>query len=442
MRSLEVVFVAVPVSQQRKLSQRSGNICAFPDCGLLLTAQGTEEEPVVVLGEMAHIVAESPNGPRGDSPLTAEERNRYENLILLCNQHHQLIDSDGAIAKYTVERLLAMKEDHEKRVERRLAGRSNVQDELPTMVNSTVFSNVLPVTQMPRYVYGAPCLAGKEGDVRPEGTSTGVMTPFILREGWLWAFQNLRDDSGPFAAFVDRSATERFGTREWWADPDKHQWYVALLNRSLNKLTGRLGLRLDRDHHRYYFEPDEAGVERSVVYRPLNKDKAKRSVVWQPKKKATGEARNYWLHRAVSLRFFLINSSQWCLSIRPELRVTSDGFESIEAKHVGRQVTRKKSRLFNYDLLAEVQFWRDFLGRSGPRIGFPFGEGQSLVISTSLSSGQVRWPGIPPEHDMPFKNVDYVDDLFTWGEAESLGEDDEAGHVLDDELGGQGVIVG
>ncbi len=79
--------VAVPVAQQRKLTQRSANICAFPECGLLLTAQGTSEDPVVVLGEMAHIVAESPNGPRGDSPLTPEQRNRYENLILLCNQH-------------------------------------------------------------------------------------------------------------------------------------------------------------------------------------------------------------------------------------------------------------------------------------------------------------------------------------------------------------------
>ncbi|MFG3026906.1 HNH endonuclease [Streptomyces sp. NPDC048254] len=441
MLSLEVAFVAVPVSQQRKLSQRSGNICAFPGCGLLLTAEGTPEEPVVVLGEMAHIVAESPNGPRGDSPLTTEERNRYENLILLCNQHHQLIDSDGALAMYTVERLQAMKEDHEKRVERRLGGRPNVKADLPPMVNSTVHSNVLPVTQMPRHVYGAPCLVDRESEVRPEGTSTGVMTPFILREGRLWAFQNLRDESGPFAAFVDRSATERFDSREWWADPDKLQWYVALLNRSLNKLTGRLGLRLDRNHHRYYFEPEEEGVQRTVVYRPLNTNKATRSVVWQPKKKATGEARNYWLHRAVSLRFFLIGNSQWCLSIRPELRVTSDGFESIDAKHVGRQVTRKKARLFNYDLLAEVQFWRDFLGKSSPRISFPFGDGQSLVISTSLSSGQVRWPGIPPEHDMPFKNVEYVDDLFTWAEAESLSEDDALDHEQDEEAGYEGVIV-
>ena len=70
--------------------------------------------------------------------MTTEQRNRYENLILLCNQHHQLIDSDGALAMYTVERLQAMKEDHEERVERRLGGRPNGKADLPPMVNSTM----------------------------------------------------------------------------------------------------------------------------------------------------------------------------------------------------------------------------------------------------------------------------------------------------------------
>jgi hypothetical protein len=174
--------VAILPSQQRKLAQLSGNICAFPDCHLLLTANGTPDDPVVVLGEMAHIVAESPNGPRGDSPLTTEQRNRYENLILLCNQHHQLIDSKEALPKYTVERLHAMKEAHEQWVRRTLAGRTNTAPELPPVVQDTVYSNVLSVTQMPRYVYGAPCNSSKECDIKPATTPTGLMLPFILPE--------------------------------------------------------------------------------------------------------------------------------------------------------------------------------------------------------------------------------------------------------------------
>ena len=188
--------MAIPVAQQRKVLQRSGNVCAFPGCRLLLTTEGTEGDPVVVLGEIAHIVAESPNGPRGNSTMTLKQRNSYPNLILLCNQHHQLIDSDGALGTYTVARLKAMKEDHESWVERTLRGRRNAAPELPPMRQDTVYSNLLPVRQMPRFVYGAPCAIERENDVVPEGAPESIMTPRILRSGWLWTFQDLRDRTG------------------------------------------------------------------------------------------------------------------------------------------------------------------------------------------------------------------------------------------------------
>jgi hypothetical protein len=112
--------VAVAISELRKLLQRSGNVCAYPGCTVRLTSAGTGSDPVVVVSEVAHIVAESPDGPRGDSPLSEPERNRYESLILLCNVHHQLIDSQPAT--YTVEWLMEIKHEHERWVEQRLEG--------------------------------------------------------------------------------------------------------------------------------------------------------------------------------------------------------------------------------------------------------------------------------------------------------------------------------
>lgn len=82
--------------------------------------------------------------------------------------------------------------------------------------------------------------------------------------------------------------------------------------------------------------------------------------------------------------------------------------------------------MFNYDLLGEVHFWRDYLSESRPRIILPFGSPkQHMVISTSLLKGDVKWPGIPKEHAKPFKNVQYLDDLFSWAELQQL--DDETG---------------
>jgi len=60
---------------------------------------------------MAHIVAEQPDGPRGASILTKEQRNSYANLILLCAHHHNQVDKD--VSRFPVELLHDIKTSHE-----------------------------------------------------------------------------------------------------------------------------------------------------------------------------------------------------------------------------------------------------------------------------------------------------------------------------------------
>ncbi len=93
---------------------RSGNRCAFPGCKIELTTDGAES----TLGEMAHIVAASNNGPRGESNLTSEARDEYPNLILLCPTHHSEIDSNPE--KWTIEKLKRIKAEHEQWVSNQL----------------------------------------------------------------------------------------------------------------------------------------------------------------------------------------------------------------------------------------------------------------------------------------------------------------------------------
>ncbi|MDB5978359.1 MAG: endonuclease [Nevskia sp.] len=91
----------------KRLFAVSGNRCAFPKCEHRLVQQDT------LIGEVCHIKAASDNGPRGDVSLPPEQRHSYENLILLCANHHTVVDDDPEA--YTVDRLLKMKKDHEAR---------------------------------------------------------------------------------------------------------------------------------------------------------------------------------------------------------------------------------------------------------------------------------------------------------------------------------------
>jgi hypothetical protein len=91
----------------KRLFAVSGNRCAYPKCTVQIV-QGNS-----VIGEICHIQAASPNGPRHDPLQSPVGRHGHDNLILLCPIHHKVVDDDTEA--YTVERLRKMKLDHEKR---------------------------------------------------------------------------------------------------------------------------------------------------------------------------------------------------------------------------------------------------------------------------------------------------------------------------------------
>ena len=69
---------------------------------------------------VAHIVAQKPDGPRGDAIRSVTLRDNIDNLMLLCDVHHTLIDIHD-VAGHPEERLLAMKRKHEERIRRQTA---------------------------------------------------------------------------------------------------------------------------------------------------------------------------------------------------------------------------------------------------------------------------------------------------------------------------------
>lgn len=90
----------------KRLFALSQNQCAFSKCTeSLVTSEGK------VTGKICHINARNERGPRYDSSQSDEERHGFENLILLCPRHHDIIDDDEK--SYTVKRLLEMKKEHE-----------------------------------------------------------------------------------------------------------------------------------------------------------------------------------------------------------------------------------------------------------------------------------------------------------------------------------------
>lgn len=104
---------AIDEKTRMKLWAISGGRCEM--CNKLLyedSTFGVEGN----FGEMAHIHAVSDNGPRNKRGMTSEEKNNIENLMLLCSEHHHMVDTKPE--EFGDGLLIIKKKNHENRIRR------------------------------------------------------------------------------------------------------------------------------------------------------------------------------------------------------------------------------------------------------------------------------------------------------------------------------------
>ena len=93
---------------------RAGGRCSYPDCRAVLSVDEDETALPTLIGENCHIVAERDRGPRADRNMPLDQRNSYRNLILLCRNHHRVIDDlVNGEREYSIARLHRMRDCHE-----------------------------------------------------------------------------------------------------------------------------------------------------------------------------------------------------------------------------------------------------------------------------------------------------------------------------------------
>lgn len=98
-----------------RLWGKAGGRCEYEGCNKPLWLD-TLTQAEFNTAYIAHIIADKPNGPRGDENLSARLANDLSNLMLMCDEHHRLIDKID-VAGHPLHRLREMKRKHEERIE-------------------------------------------------------------------------------------------------------------------------------------------------------------------------------------------------------------------------------------------------------------------------------------------------------------------------------------
>lgn len=104
--------------------------CSFTNCNTKLTVEQAASTAPYTIGEMAHIKGKRHGANRYDESQTDEQRDNYDNLILLCPTHHTLIDKPENEKTFKVETLIEMKIEHETNISKCLESKkiSNISE--------------------------------------------------------------------------------------------------------------------------------------------------------------------------------------------------------------------------------------------------------------------------------------------------------------------------
>ena len=105
----------IPESVKFRLWGKAGGRCQYEGCNKPLWLDKLTKAEFNT-AYIAHIIADKPNGPRGDKHLSKKLAKDISNLMLMCDKHHRLIDKID-VEGHSVKRLQKMKRKHEKRIE-------------------------------------------------------------------------------------------------------------------------------------------------------------------------------------------------------------------------------------------------------------------------------------------------------------------------------------
>ncbi|MBU4233079.1 MAG: HNH endonuclease [Desulfobacterales bacterium] len=129
--------MSVELKDIKLLWGRAANRCSFTGCRIKLSQDKKKASESFPIGEQAHIVGREERSARSKSILSIEDRDSYHNLILLCPNHHTIIDKNQE--DYPIEKLHMMKSQHEYWVETTLSE----SHDLKTKASDIIYANLI-----------------------------------------------------------------------------------------------------------------------------------------------------------------------------------------------------------------------------------------------------------------------------------------------------------
>lgn len=262
-------------------------------------------------------------------------------------------DTQQKIQTRLTRRILSLKEES-----KRDKGSLRLKEDLNYEKSEEIFSNIFQLDSKPRKVFYGETGFRNLSDVYSEFGQD--IPPFILKEGRIYSFANLRGTKLAKSVKGEIKSTDL----KSWVEKHGVNWLLYLMNRYLGDYLWELGLR-KRDNDLYFYPSDESRVEANWNF-PV-----KKSNRWIVKYEG-----GYFRHKALRIRFRQLGD-QIFLVIKPRECISRDGYHDVDQKTKNRVKSSGQNFNRNYQQLNDLRFWTQYLGQNSDEINL----GNGLRVS-------------------------------------------------------------
>jgi TIR domain len=269
-------------------------------------------------------------------------------------------------------------------------------------VRERVVSNLLPVLELPEHVFSAETPLRDKKDLHRHLDEESHPPPCVLREGRLWTFGNIRNQTDLFGSAIRPTTVNAVSFDTWFSDADRSRWAVELLNVCLKENAWRRYLRLDKERHRYFFAAWEERPKRiswKISGKWTQREVTTRHTVTRRLPDGTKEKiQSGWRHQAVKAGFVLLPFGLF-VRIEPTWMLTkADGKTPRGGPRVGPILSHWLNQERNGQILRSLRFWSLVLSRGKAELNIPTGQ-NPIRIGLTPASGNLDFGIIADQID-------------------------------------------
>jgi transcriptional regulator with XRE-family HTH domain len=267
----------------------------------------------------------------------------------------------------------------------------------PDLVEEMLSCNLLPIINIPEFVWLAPIsrrLLGPKrklsiskenikAEIRLAQTERGEEKPFMpafLRHGEsLLSFHNLEAEEGPLAPVVDTPRAQRIAVGNMAQDPDLHRLLMTLFNMTVQRHCFHVGLVTARNDQRkrFFFPALEPRTNRTYAWRASARPRTVAKFYF-------GKAGDVKFCRHIAAKLPVIYlGRKYYLHISPTWTFTKDGSPEtlLRGPKLGVLAMRWTGRERNLQILYHSKFWSYVLSDRSSLIRMHAGD-QTMLVDT------------------------------------------------------------